>query len=133
VVNVANRAFAIEQYGHGHGFHLVELADFLFRVEENRETDAELIDHCHRPTGIVIDIDAEQTESHASISAIELVEQWHFLSTGPTPGRPEIDHDNIATVFTQAKVFARCTSQYEIGGCLTGKSRRSQAGRCQDA
>ena len=115
VVHVANVAFTINQYRHRHRFHVIQLADFLARIEQHRKVHAQLFDHLHCAPRVIIDIHAEQIKTHTLITAVELVQQRHLLPTRTAPGRPEVDHDYVAPGLRQAQVLPGRALQGKIG------------------
>src|ERR1700730_10015195 len=81
-----------------HAAHVVSLADFVLRIEQNREVIPVLGDvrrNCGAALGILAD-----REHYEILVALEIVVQRlhrrHFLATRLAPGRPHVEKNNFA-------------------------------------
>ena len=80
-----------------HSLHFVLFADIALRVIKDRIADWHLVQETVCLVSVLIHVDRQDGESEILVLSVQVIHQWHFLTTGPAPGRPEVEHYHFAT------------------------------------
>lgn len=122
----AHYAVAVDNVGFGELERAIQVAALLAGVANRQQIHVVVFEEA--VVGRLIDIDADSDYGYTFglHAALHLDQGWHFFHAGRTPGRPEIQHNNLAAIIAEL---------YGAVGILHGDfwGCRSDAGRARAA